>query len=178
MRFYVAVIGFLASIVGCERAAPDRAGRAPLADRASNTQPIIAFYIRDLENQNGHATRPESVWSQNDNMDSITIVISGPPTMVLRDVAIDLVGGPATEGDAVVVDKTRQEVRWRSFKDVVVDSLHDTFGGKQLLRIQPSVLWKTFRDLTGHDFFVDSLHVSVETLAGQKVERGLGIRWD
>lgn len=178
MKSYIAVIGVLASLVGCERAAPEQAGRASLADQSSNSQPIITFYIRDLENQNGHAARQESVWAQNDNMDSITIAISGVPKMVVREVTIDLLGGPATEGDAVVVDKTRQKVRWRSFRNVVVDSLHDALGGKQLLRVQPSVLWNAFRGLTGPGFALDSLHVSIETIDGQKAERGMALLWD
>lgn len=178
MRVYVAVIGLWASLIGCERVASDRAQRTSLTDQSSNGQPIITFLVRDLDDQDATGPRPESVWAQNDNIDSIIIAITGLPNMLLREVTIDLLGGPATEGDATLVDKARRKVRWQRLTDVNPDSLRETLGGKQLLRIQPSVLWDAFRSLTGGRFSLDSLHVSVETTNGKKTESGLAMLWD
>lgn len=148
---------------------------------ANRGEPAVSFYVRPLvAPDSGPEQRPASVWSQNDYVDSISILVTGADRMVLAEFAVDLSGRPTVEGDASVPSHRLipKVVRWMRLTDIKVDTLPLTPVGRRLLVFRPSALWDAYRAKAGGQLVVDSLHVTVHVADGPEFENGLALLWD
>jgi hypothetical protein len=179
----ISAILYVAVLSSCGNPIPEHASD----DRMEHTEPsrqsgppTIEFYVRRLVANDGMAgPRSASVWSQNDDVDSITVVIAEGLGMVVREAGIDLVGRLAVEGDARIDSQlVPRVVRWLTLTQIKLDSLPSVPGGKRLLAVRPSELWDQYKMRAGGSMAVDSVHVTVDLMGGPRIAGGLSLLWD
>jgi hypothetical protein len=159
-----------AFLTGCAASGKDRvASEAP--------RPSIQFHITPLVVSAADTVRNDSVWSQNDYVDSITILITGADGMVVPHVGIQLLLEPRVEGDGPVGAAAQVTVSWRTFTDVNVDSLPKVFHSRLLLAVQPSELWRG-SDGRAKNLFPSKVRVQMRLKSGIIVSRSLDLLWD
>lgn len=174
-RSYVVLLGMLTLSRGCQKEVRRPVG-VETGRAQGNERFDISFYARPLGDRTAGLDKI-SVWSQNSYTDSISVLITGPDT-VLGEVALHLLGGLAKEGDDTTVrSDVRRNVQWKSFQQVRVDSLPQTVHGRRLLSLQASELWKDFQRIGGATFAVDSVHLTVR-IDHTTIARGLPLLWD
>lgn len=137
--------------------------------------PQIEFAIRSLD---GDSTQPsDSVWSQNDNRDSVGIVISDGKGLTLSTVSIELLTERSVEGDPVRPPPADPRVvTWKTFTNVTVDSLPGVSRGRQLLTLRPSVMQQEVHDQSS-DRWIRSIRVQIQ-FDGAEVARSFDLLWD
>ena len=143
--------------------------------RSDTSSPNIAFAIRSLD---GDSDLPaDSAWSQNDDRDSVDIVIYGGKGLTLSTASVELLTERSVDGDPVKPPPTDPTlVTWKRFLNVRVDSLPAASQGRQLLTLRPSEIQKHVHDESS-DRWIRSIRVRIE-FGGTEVARSLDLLWD
>jgi hypothetical protein len=99
----------------------------------------VQFVIHHLGT--GQQKTADSVWSQNDNRDSVAVLIVGGEGVVLSSVSVELVVALRAEGDADINSSLPSDtIPWKALTNVPVDSLPLVQTARLLFYIQPSQL--------------------------------------
>ena len=148
----------------------------PAKDTSAATHaPQVQFAIVSLDGDSTSAL--DSVWSQNDDVDSVDVLISDAGGLVISSVDVNLVIEHRSEGDAVQRAAAAPEViSWVTLRNVAVDSLLGESRGRRLLTLRPSALQKHVA-ARGADLWVVSVNMSI-LLPSRPVTRSLELLWD
>ena len=142
-------------------------------------QPGVQFWIIPRVGSADPATqRFDSIWSQNQEVDSIAILLTGADGMKLPLAVLELIADSSVEGDGYMAYPTTRTLVWHSLRDVVVDSLEPIHGSRRLLDIRPSLLWDRVQADVGKHFRPSALRVRLEFGGGGTFTRTLEFLWD
>jgi len=146
--------------------------------------PRLQFVIRHLEA--GQKETVDSVWSQNDNRDSVAVVIVGGEGMVLSSVNVELGVAERAEGDAYInASLPSHAIPWKVLTNVAVDTLPLLQAARVLFYIRPSQLQeeigrnrKFVVDSVEVGLWVESVKVRISWPPAHERSWSLGLLWD
>lgn len=170
----------LVLVLACSRGASPADRRAEADGVVTGGVANIVFVTYPLVPK-GPAKGVRSVeWSQNDDADSVGVVIDAAPGSAIDTMIIELLGRERSGGDARsdAVRPLLPTMLWRQVVSVTVDTLPSTSDGHRIILLQPSELWRAFRERGPGAAFLDSVHVTLRLTNGTVGRYGLGLLFD
>ncbi len=166
LRLVLAPLVLLAGGLGC-------APTSPATSASPRDAETVSFLTIPLFDPTQPGPRPDTIWSQNDNRDSVAVVIDA--SSALREVSLDLVGQFMVEGDGNLPPNppAAPVIRWSSLAPSDIGS-SDQF----IQWLRPSVLHRSYQMAAGSQMWITSLRVRVVTGDGRQIIRDLVMLWD
>jgi hypothetical protein len=155
-------------------------GNTPKTASSATNNPQIRFVIYDLDPDSGRTSSgQDSVWSQNDDRDSVLVLVSGADETLLAVVSIDVVAGERFEGDALrnATAVEQPPVPVTVLRNLSTDSLPGMDGARIVWRFRPSDLQSQISK-RGKDLWLTSMIVRVQPTSGRGAQRSLEFLWD
>ena len=129
---------------------PDTANHETATRSAAARVPVprrIRFYVPPLVATSDHpADRTDTLWSPNDDRDSILVVLSGNDVRGIATLLVDVGVGPLTMDDEPSNARPIPRIiRWITLYHVSVDTLRRWSDGRLLMVVSPSALSRSPR---------------------------------
>jgi hypothetical protein len=167
---------------GCELYGPRERGRhrsltASEGFRAGTPAqvPRIIFHVPPLlATAERPRERTDTVWSPNDDRDSIQVVLIGGSNRSHVDIKVEVLIEPQSQGeDPPRAGKGLRAVNWKTIKDVRIDSLSYVGDGHLLLLVVPSTVKADRTIAMDVSEEVGGIRVSAISPAGQTISASL-----
>jgi len=155
-------------------------GTTPKAGSSATNDAQVRFVIHRLAPDSGRTlSAHDSVWSQNDDRDSVLVLVSGADGVVLSLVSIHVVAGERFEGDALrnTTAVEQPPVPVTMLRNVLTDSLPLIDGARIVWRFRPSELQDQISK-RGSDLWLNSMIVRIQPVSGPVIQRSLEFLWD
>jgi hypothetical protein len=140
----------------------------------STNAPAVRFVVHSLI---GDATgRTDSVWSGNDDMDSVEIILEGMPPRVQASATIEL--ELATRPGEPGADRPPSSVRTvqlKAMKLSSIDSLPRTNHGWLLFVVKPSTLHDSVEGHFGKEEVIEAVRVTVTPQSSKRIVAHLSL---
>lgn len=180
--FTLLLLATLTASAGCElHGARERARNSSLTSsegfRAGTPAqvPRIIFHVPPLlATAERPRERADTVWSPNDDRDSIQVVLIGGSNRSHVDIKVEVLIEPQSQGeDPPRAGRGARAVTWKTIKDVRLDSLSHVGDGHLLLLVVPSTVKADRTIAMDASEEVGGIRVSVISSDGQTTSASL-----
>jgi len=183
MRSCIFVVALGMSVLGCrktQQAESATTGAATVIDSSEDSlqRTIVSFLTRRLAGDGPEQLeRTDTIWSQNDDVDSVVAVLVTDNAALLEGVTVDLIGRPGFEADGPE-ELPSTTVKWLSLSNIRIDSLISLRSGSRLVSLRPSALQERFEAISGGGMLLDTVRVTVRVSGHRATIANLMLLWD